>query len=389
MPIIRNFIRHTSPERLREYFDRKDIAVNDVDWSQDRKDIARNVIQLVDHLNPEQKARLQVDAERICHMADELGQAALFDAIPDPQALAERGNGIERSQWVYVNDLDAFRHAEDIRYADKYRFGRDWSAYRVPSDLGPQTDAATMASFKSKMRSELGLGEKVQIDHFERIQPDAEGNDVEVVQFMIYQEGMPDAVLEFDGDEVISRIRRPVNEYAIIYSPSAGLLEVTAARRERRNVISKAFTEDMLGQAVDAETVPLRRYSLDRLMDRRPLELDPADGIESAQVVMMRLQDLSKEGYIAIEVPARCWMGFHDYAENYLEDRNPLTCGDFRPVQARLSIRFQPENGSRRSKVLPIKITLPNGSDLKNRTHQERLIGEKYMPLWELISEED
>ncbi len=37
MSIVRNFIRHASPERLKEYFTQAKIAVNDVDWSQDQR----------------------------------------------------------------------------------------------------------------------------------------------------------------------------------------------------------------------------------------------------------------------------------------------------------------------------------------------------------------
>jgi hypothetical protein len=64
-----------------------------------------------------------------------------------------------------------------------------------------------------------------------------------------------------------------------------------------------------------------------------------------------------------------------------------LTSGNFTPTQAQLSIRFYPENGSNRRKVLPVKITMPNGCDLRSRTERERLIGEKYLKRWGLLEE--
>ena len=60
MPIVRNFIRHSSPQGLEEYFTTKNIAVLGVDWSLDQATVAGNVIQLIDHLPPEDQARLRV-----------------------------------------------------------------------------------------------------------------------------------------------------------------------------------------------------------------------------------------------------------------------------------------------------------------------------------------
>jgi hypothetical protein len=81
-------------------------------------------------------------------------------------------------------------------------------------------------------------------------------DDVDVVQVMIYQEGLPDAYLEFEGDEdIVSRIRRPVSEHAITYSPDSGTMEIVAAKRERREEIAKYFTEDLLKQTVEADKV--------------------------------------------------------------------------------------------------------------------------------------
>ncbi|WP_027853073.1 hypothetical protein [Marinobacterium litorale] len=388
MPIVRNFIRHTSAAGLREYFSRKQIPVNGVDWSQDHPTVVSNVIQLLDHLDPNQKARLTIDAERIYQMADEVGQAALLSAVSPPAQLSAMPSALERSRWVYLHEPDSFRHAEDIRYADQYRHGRNWSGYQVEVGLPLNSDAVSLSAFKEKIRSLFGLGDKVKIELFERTLPDEDGNEVDVVQVMVYQEGLPDSYLEFEGeDDIVSRIRRPVSEHAITYSEATGVVEVVAAKRERRDSIAKAFTEDLLKQAVDAERVPLRRYDLQPLMTEQALDWDVEDGIESVQLVMMKLKDLAGEGRVQIEVPAKSQMGLHTYAQEHFGEHNPLTSGAFTPTQARINIRFQPENGVGRGKVLPVKITMPNGCDLRSRTERERLIGEKYLKRWGLLEE--
>ncbi|EKF9276409.1 hypothetical protein O1B68_002150 [Vibrio cholerae] len=388
MPIVRNFIRHSSPQGLEEYFTTKNIAVLGVDWSLDQATVAGNVIQLIDHLPPEDQARLRVDAERINHMADEVGQAALLSVVTNPTQLSLMPSALERSRWVYLHQPDKFRYAEDIRYADQYRHGRNWSGYQLPPSLPLHTDPVSLDTFKEKMKSLFGLGDKVKIELFDRTLPDDDGNDVDVVQVMIYQEGLPDAYLEFEGDEnIVSRIRRPVSEHAITYSPDTGTVEIVAAKRERREVIAKAFTEDLLKQTVEADKVPLRQYCLDPLLNGQALDWDTDDCIDSVQLVMMKLKDLAGDGRIQIEVPAKNDTEFHDYCREHFSDYNPLTSNSFVPIQATISIRFQPEEGSNRKKVLPVKISLPNGCDLRSRTERERLIGEKYLKRWGLVRE--
>ena len=181
MPIVRNFIRHASPARLREYFAHKKIAVSGVDWSQDQAQVAKNVIQLVDHLSEADQARLRIDAERVCHMADEVGQAALLSVVKDQATYTSLQNGIERSHWAYVNEPQSFRHAEDIRYADQYRHGQNWSGYKVDEGITLATDPVSLATFKDKIKSLFGLGDKVKLELFERTMPDDEGNDIDVV----------------------------------------------------------------------------------------------------------------------------------------------------------------------------------------------------------------
>jgi len=387
MPIVRNFIRHASAEGLREYFTHKKIPLEGVDWTQDPDAVTQNVIQLVDHLDPDAKARLRIDAERIYQMADEIGQAALLEAVGDTTTFRSLESAVERSRWVYLHEPENFRHAEDIRYADQYRFGRNWSSYQSEPGITLSTDPVSIEAFQSQLREMFGLGDKVKIEFFERTLPDGEGEETEVIQVMIYQEGLPDSYLEFAGNDIVPRIRRPVSEHAVIYAPESGVIEVVASGRERRDTIAKAFTRDLLKQPVEAEQVPLRRFNLEPLLAEQSLDWDVEDGIESVQLVMMKFKDLSEEGRTQIEVPVKSEIGFHAYARKRFGEHNPLTSGHFVPTQAKINIRFCPENGARRGKVLPVKITMPNGCDLRSRTERERLIGEKYLKRWGLLEE--
>ena len=388
MPIVRHFIRHCSVQGLQEYFNHKNIAVSGVDWSQDHTTVTNSVIQLVDHLPAETQVRLRMDAERIHQMSDEIGQAALLAAAAHPVQLSRLVSGLERSRWLYLNEPEQFQHAEDIRYADHYRYGRNWSGYKIDVALPLHTDPISIASFKNKIKSVLDLGNKVKVELFDRTMPDDNGDDIDVVQVMVYQEGLPDSYLEFESDDhIVSRIRRPVSEHAIIYAPDSGCIEVVASQAERRNRITKAFIEDLLKQPVTVDKMPLRRYDLQPLMRAQPLDWDIEDGIESVQLVMMKFKDLANDGRVQIDVPAKSSLDFHTYAQTYFIEQNPLASGAFMPTQAGITLRFYPENGKGRGKVLPVKINLPNGCDLRSRTERERLIGEKYLKRWGLLED--
>ena len=387
MPIVCNFVNHASSQGLKSYFSAND-GFDQVDWSKEQPEVASKVIELFDHQPADVQIKITLDLERIKGMTDEVGQAALLSTFPDASELLKHETAAERSLWVFQGHRDKFRQAEDIRYADQYRHGQKWTGYQVEASLPLHNDQVSMDTFKSKIKELFGLGEKVKIELFDRVQPDEEGNDINVVQVMIYQEGLPDSYLEFKGDEdIVSRIRRPVSEHAITYSSDTGTIEVVAAKQERRDTIAKAFTEDLLKQPVTADKVPLRRFDLMPLMENKPLDWDVEDGIESVQLVLMKIKDLAGDGRVQIEVPAKSNIALHEYAREHFGEQNPLSTGGFAPVQAKINIRFRPENGHGRGKVLPVKISMPNGCDLRSRTDKERLIGEKYLKRWGLLEE--
>jgi hypothetical protein len=72
-------------------------------------------------------------------------------------------------------------------------------------------------------------------------------------------------------------------------------------------------------------------------------------------------------------------------ADQHFGDRNPLKQG-WVITKAKLLITFHPRHGSRR-KVLPLTVTMPHGCDLKDRIEQERIVGEKYLRRWQLVTD--
>lgn len=386
MPFVRNFIRHCSTNGLKEYFAHNHIGFNDIDWSKDRTSVTTSILQSLNCLPVRQQEKLRVDAERIQQMSDEVGQAALLSVLNDHTAFGQLSSAVDRSRWAYLYEPELFNHAEDIRYTDQYRHSRCWSGYQLTAGLNPTVGTLALASFKDCVKQRLNLADRITVELFERRMPDEEGIDQDALQIMVYQEELPNTYLEFGVDGMLtSRVRRPVTEQAITYCQVTGVIEVVAAKHVQRERLARAFVECCLSDA-EADIVQLREYQLSVLMHPCSFPTDPEDGIESVEVVMIKLQDEQRQGRLTVEVPRRSRRSLYDYLRDECRV-NLLTIGRFFLVEAKLSIRFQPRTGSNRKQVLNIKLGLPNRCDLRSRTERERLIGEKYLQRWGLIRE--
>ena len=387
MSVISHFLKKASNTGLQTYFSTLD-SFEPIDWSKDHSDVIREVIAVFEGLPAATQNQMRLDLERVKLMSNDVGLASLMGTFIDSSELLEQTCAADRSVWVFVNHPERFRQAEDIRYADHYRHGSKWSGYQVDAELPLHNDVKSVDAFKTKIKSALGLGNKVKVEVFDRMQPDDMGKDNDVIQVMIFQEGLPDSYLEFkNDDDIVSRIRRPVSEHAITYAPDTGTIEVIASGKARREIIAKAFTDNLLKQPTDADRIPLRQFNLMPLMENQPLDWDEEDGIRSVQLVQIKVEDVDGDGRVQIEVPAKSDIALHDYVKKHIAGQKPLSTKDFKPTQAKIHICFYPEMGRGRGKVLPVKITLPNGCDLRSRTEKERLIGEKYLKRWGLLKE--
>ncbi len=95
-----------------------------VDWQADEALIARQLAEAIDPLDNDAGAEIIADCERVHFMSDERGYAALLNASPDRETLAEHlanlENGQERALRVLTDNDELFRAAEEIRYFDYY-----------------------------------------------------------------------------------------------------------------------------------------------------------------------------------------------------------------------------------------------------------------------------
>ncbi|MFO0991607.1 MAG: hypothetical protein U1E67_06720 [Hyphomicrobiales bacterium] len=384
MATVTSFIRNTPKTSLQAYFDQAGIHLAPpVNWDAPG-DIVRPLLQAVDEMDPVARDRLETVAERVTGMADEAGEAAIYSIAQNPALLDALRNAYDRALWMYLNDDAGFRHAEEVRFTDERRRGRMWDGFIGEANLVLKRDTASVDTFKTGIRDRF-QSNNVHVDLFDRNRPSFEGADCAIVQATVYREGRPDDFLEFVDGMLDRRPRRPVFEAAITYEPATGVIEVVANDRDSREDLVRLFARDLLDVEFRQERLPFRQFDLGVLRQDFSFPTDPDDGIESVRVNLLRLMPIDAAGErVTLECMRQAAQTIWQMARDRFGPNNPLASG-WVVTQAKLTIRFHPESGSRRGKTLPLTITMPHGCDLKDRTERERLIGEKYLRRWDIL----
>lgn len=388
MASVVSFIRNTPPDALHAYFDQNAVELpRAVNWNAPNHEIVRALIEAVDEMDDLAVARVKADAERVAKMTDEAGQTALYGVVDDRARLDELGNSYHRALWMFLNRPAEFARAEDARFTDEHRRGRMWDGFIGTPNMELRRDPESLAAFRQAIRERFGSN-NVHIDIYDRSRPTFEGEDCELVQVIVFREGLPDDDLAFDErGTLIRRPRRPVFEAALTYETATGVIEVVANDRESREDMVRFMARDLLGIEFRQERLPFRSYDLSVLLRPFDFPTDPEDQIASVEVKQLRLMPLDSVGErVTLECLRRTDRTIWVMAQERFGATNPLPAG-WVATQAKLTIRFHAVGGSRRGRTLPLTITMPHGCNLKDQTEREQMIGEKYLRAWGILRE--
>lgn len=387
MPSVVAFIRKTPVSSLRNYFEHTGvdlpIAVN---WNAPDADVVRPLLQAVDEMSDEARARVKIDAERVNAMADEAGQVALYSVIDDRAILDDLANGHARALWLFLNDRTRFQRSEEARYTDERRRGRYWDGFVSMPGRELNLDTTSLEAFTTALRARFA-SRNVHVDVFERTRSASDGVSFEIVQLTIYREGLPDDRFAFTNAGVLERRPyRPVFEAALTYEPATGVIEVVANGGESRAELAHFLTRDLLGIEFRGEKVPLRKYDLDVLLTPHEFSTDPEDGIESVEIKLLRLVPFENNGErLTLECLRNADRTIWSMAAERFGPHDPLVDG-WRATQAKLTIKLRPKGDAKRGKTIPLTISM-SGCNLREQTEAEQLIGEKYLRRWGVLSE--
>jgi hypothetical protein len=234
-----------------------------------------------------------------------------------------------------------------------------------------------------------GSGRDVLVDIFERTGKSLlDSPGVSVIQYTVYVEKLPETSLEFGEDGPARRTSRPAREAALCLDCGAGILDVLSeGGNELREKIACAFARIVLGNEAGLEPVRRRNFHLDRL--KRPISFptDPKDRIVNVAVTQLGLAASdAKSGRVTIDVGRFNNEDVYAASERWFGDAEPIGRLDWRVVQAKIRIVFDPEEAGRRRKVVTAELRMPNTSNLKNQTWRHQLVSEKYIERWGLTA---
>ena len=386
MPIVRKFIRHSSLTGLKHYFDHQDIKLAGVDWSKIDQVLIKLILKSVSQLNKDEIARLKVDAQCIVQMTDELGQQSLLYMLDDGSSLDAIDNPYDLACWVYLHQSDAFRRAQDIHYADAYRGKRrNWTPFDGPKvKIIPHPEC--MDTFKSNVAKQLGLGQNLWVDRFDRQRVGDDGVVHELIQLMIYQEGLPKNDLAFEGSQLVAQLRRPVREMALTYQSTTGRIEAVANTLVHRQILAESFAKYVLGASQQLVMVPAKRFDLSVLTSPCVFDTDIEDRIERVEVITLRVHSPQMAKVLTLEsdnAAKKCIA-----ATNTTFFGANATLGPCTINKAKITAVFHPERRGQRGQRISFTIAETSSCNLTNQTERERLIRDKYLPRWGFVKED-
>jgi hypothetical protein len=382
--LLSRFMRSVRREDLRTHLLKLSWPlVGEMEWEAELSWFVELMLASIEAGSSACRDQLMADAERICGMTDEVGQAALL-ALPQWQTQLRAIDGAHvRAHWLYLQSPDAFRQAEEIRYADENQNARKlWDAFVGPRQLPMRWDERSVERFRDRLRDLLRVGQ-VHIESFSRTRVRQGEPDRPIEQVTIYSEGLPHDELVFDERGIQNRPRKPVRETAITYEPESGTIEVIGAHKATRQDIACVFAEMLLGHKITGERLPLRRYDLTPLLSSRQLATLPQDGVAKAKLTMLAISTFDQNLTQRFQVPFKEDVSLHAALEGEYGEHNPLR-GQVRPQQARIEVEFEPKPGCRRGKKVNVDLGAPNKCSLRGKTAQERLILGEYLRSWGL-----
>jgi hypothetical protein len=385
MSNLYRFVRSVSPQDLRHHLTQNGILLPaNLNWDASAEDFSQGFLKAVDDLAEQERIQLLADIDRISDMTDEVGQAALV-ALPEwRERLATIDGAYHRAHWLYVQSRDAFRQAEEIRYAEENQNAQKlWDGFVGPRLLEVKDDSQTIKKFEDAVRGLFSAG-RVYVEVFSRVRNRRGEPDRAINQITIYSEDFPVDEIVFSTTGVRNQARKPVRETAIVYEPSSGTIEVIGRLKERREKVAATFAEKLLGVDLSGERLPPRRVDLSPLLDPITFAVEPEDRI--ARVKLTRLVVSAFDGSLTqwFDVPFTDDETLYEVLDDEYGAENPLRT-QARPWMARIEIQFEPEAEGKRGRKIRVELRSPKSCNLRGKTERERLLLNKYLKIWGLL----
>jgi hypothetical protein len=385
MSNLQRFIRSVSPKDLRRHLSQSGIPIPaNLNENVPPEDFSQAFLKAVDDLGEQERIQLLADIDRISDMADEVGQAALMALAEWRDRLATIDGAHRRAHWLYVQSRDAFRQAEEIRYADENQNAqRLWDGFVGPRLVELKNDPLIIDQFRGALRPLLGAG-RICVEIFGRVRSRSGEPDREIKQITVYSDDVPVDEVVFTAVGAKNQARKPVRETAITYEPGSGTIEVVGRVKALREKVAGLFAEKLLGADLSGERLPPRRVDLSPLLEPITFAVEPRDGIARVKLTRFVMSALDGSLTESFEVPFADDGTLHDVLDDKYGTENPLR-NQSRPWMARIEFQFEPDPGRKRGKKINVVLCLPTRCNLRGKTERERLLLNRYLKAWGLL----
>ena len=384
---VRGFLRQLPAERVKDYFESRNMPVPAKWWSEKGLKLAT---RLADHLltrDDHACGSILAELARAHVMADERGRTALINASLNrseiTEAFAKLENDADRAVWMLTSHKNLFQEAEELLFFDYYSERKQGRHYLTDPNLEVSREDTAVSDFKNSLckfyRRRDGSGVSCEVEFVERRQDNG-------LQATIYVQGLPSNATEFAEGKFVRRVSRPAVEAAVVYEPATGETSTVAkGGKEVHEELRDLFARHLLKIDPKFSPVRRRRFLLNSLRSPRSLPADPSAGVKTVRVRKLRLAPPGLEGgFMAIEAPSGAASSVYDAANAWFAEQ----AGVFRKfavVHTTIAMQFDVVPGRKRSRTINIELTRPNSSNLKNLPEADRKIAEAHIERWGLI----
>ena len=389
MSALTKILKHTSPEARSRLFKISGIPLPTV--FVDEQPIA-TVVELTkwikNNTSVKQQASLSYVVDRIAPMTEELGYQALMSECTTLSTHQLRSISRQELAITLLDEEEkTFQRAEKIRYVNHYREGRAWDGFSLPEPI-PYTDNFDQEPLKKELQTLFNTQDAFYIDTF----PLRDNWNPESVQWqiMIYREGVDTPYIEVnpDTDSLDTGSHKPAKEYALVYTPARGIIEVISNRQADRRELAFLCAQHILGTEVSLTKLIPRDCSLDPFYTEPTLPFFDDKSVEEdvlwAKVSAVTLTSPTTGMDNTTRCSLRKLPDNHIYqclADNDLAEL--LDNGKLHFKTVTLTIAFQASRDGRLPKeTISIPISLPNKCGVKPHGVRHRYIRDVLFPRW-------
>ncbi len=388
----RYVLRQMAKPLLREFFRRRNELL-DLPWDElkDAKDI-EPIYAAWQRLPDDSRWQVQVIFRDLALLSDHRGLRAFAGEIQARaphlawQFAACRSN-LNKALWFYLNFPDAFGQASLFARADALSTGR----YAVRRNGLPKRPMIVTPALIELLQKSLQehywpnemRGQSCRISHYSR----PGGSEY----FFAYLDDWPDMPLVFtDNGDLIPKIERYAFYVVFVACPADGSLELIA--RGGPNVqysLQRRFCQVVYGLDIEPAD-PLRpEYRLQHVLDPDfTYPTHPPDCIERVRLCRILLgapdHELCVDGF-QIFFKQDAWRGqWLETINNSLQSIH-LSASETLVQEVTYQLFFKPA-GCAPHTTMTFGLALPGWCDLKSKPDELRIIGERCIQLWEMIS---